>query len=66
MSERTAAEIRTEIGAERQRLEDDLTALRSEFRSLGLLVVAGLVVVGLVTWRKGSREGVTAVWRLIR
>lgn len=66
MSERTAEEIRTEIDAERQRLDDDLTALRSEIQSLGVLVVAGLVVVALVTWRKGSREGVTAVWRLIR
>ncbi len=66
MSERTAEKIRAEIDAERQRLDDDLTALRSEVRSLGLLVAAGLVVVALVTWRKGSREGVTAVWRLIR
>ena len=66
MSERTAEEIRTEIDAERQRLDDDLTALRSEIRSLGVLVVAGLIVVALVTWRKGSREGVTSVWRLVR
>ena len=66
MSERTIEEIRTEIGAERQRLDDDLTALQSEIRSLGVLVAAGLVVVALVTWRKGSREGVTAVWRLVR
>ena len=66
MSERTIEEIRTEIDAERQRLDDDLTALQSEIRSLGVLVTAGLVVVALVTWRKGSREGVTAVWRLVR
>ncbi len=66
MSERTVEEIRTEIDAERQRLDEDLTALRSEIRSLGVLVAAGLVVVGLVTWRKGSRQGVTAVWRLVR
>jgi hypothetical protein len=66
MSERTAEEIRTEIDAERQRLDDDLTALRSEIRSVGLLVVAGLIVVALVTWRKGSREGATAVWKLVR
>ena len=65
MSERTAEEIRTDIATERQRLNDDLTALGSEIRSLGLFVVAGLIVVALVTWRKGSREGVTAVWRLI-
>jgi hypothetical protein len=66
MSERTAAEIRTEIAAERQRLNDDLTALKSEIRSLGVLVAAGLAVVGLVASRKGSRAGVAAVWRVIR
>ena len=66
MSERTIEEIRTEMDAERQRLNDDLKALQSEIRSLGAVVAAGLVVVALVTWRKGSREGVTAVWRLIR
>ena len=66
MSERTTESIRSEIAAERQRLDDDLTALRSEIRSLGVLVAAGLVVVALVTWRKGSRDGVTAVWRLVR
>jgi hypothetical protein len=66
MSERTADEIRSEIAAERQRLDDDLTALRSEIRSLGVLVAAGLVVVALVTWRRGSRDGVTTVWKFIR
>jgi hypothetical protein len=66
MSERTVEGIRSEIAAERQRLDDDLTALRSELRSLGVLVAAGLVVVALVTWRKGSRDGVTAIWRPIR
>ena len=64
MSERTVEEVRSEITAERQRLNDDLTALQSEIRSLGVLVAAGLVVVGLVTWRKGRERGVTAVWRL--
>jgi hypothetical protein len=66
MSERTTEEIRAEIAAERQRLDEDLTALRSEIRSLGLLMVAGLVVVALVTWRKGSREGVAAVWKIVK
>ena len=56
MSERTVEEIRSEITAERQRLNDDLTALQSEIRSLGLLVAAGFVVVALVTWRKASRR----------
>ena len=66
MSERTVEEIRTEIDAERQRLDEDLTALQSEIRSLGVLVAAGLVVVALVAWRKGSRKGVVTVWKLIR
>ena len=66
MSERNAEEIRKEIAAERQHLDDDLTALKSDLRSLGLLVAAGLVVVAVVTWRKGSRKGVTTVWKLAR
>lgn len=66
MSDRTVEEIRGEIAAERQRLDEDLTALQSEIRSLGLLVVAGLVVVALVTWRKGSLRGVATVWKLLR
>ena len=67
MSERTVEEIRAEIDAERQRLNEDLTALRTEARSLAAVVVAaGLVVVALVTWRKASREGITAIWRLAR
>jgi hypothetical protein len=66
MSERNAEEIRKEIAAERQRLDDDLTALQSQVRSLGLLVAAGLVVVALVTWRTGSRKGVATVWKLVR
>ena len=66
MSERNAEEIRKEIAAERQLLDDDLTALKSEVRSLGLLVAAGLAVVAIVTWRKGSRKGMVTVWKLAR
>ena len=55
-----------EIDAERQRLNDDLTAFQSEIRSLGVLVAAGLVVVALVAWRKGSRTGVSTVWKLVK
>lgn len=66
MSERTVEEIRTEIDAERQRLNDDLRAWQSEIRSLGVLVAAGLVVVALVEWRKGSRRGVSTVWKLVK
>jgi hypothetical protein len=66
MSKRTVEEIRTEIDAERQRLNEDLTALQSEIRSLAVLVAAGLVVVALVTWRRGSLKGVATVWKLVR
>jgi hypothetical protein len=66
MSEtRGTAEIRAEIAAERQRLDADLSALQAELRSLVPLVVAGLAVVALVTFRKKARAGLLMVWRLI-
>jgi hypothetical protein len=66
MSEqRGAEEIRAEIAAERQRLDADLTALQAELRSLVPLVVAGLAVVALVTFRKSARAGLAMIWRLI-
>jgi len=46
---RTAEEIRKEIAAERQGLRDDLDALKAQLRSLLPLLVAGLLVVALVT-----------------
>ena len=66
MSERTPEEIRMEIAAERQALDEDLSKLQSEIRSLAVFVAAGLVVVGLVTWRRGRRQGAAAVWKLVR
>ena len=66
MSEkRGAEEIRREIAAERQHLDDDLNALRGEIRSLVPVVVAGLAVVALVTFRKKTSAGVRMIWRLI-
>ena len=66
MSEkRGTEEIRLEIAAERQRLDDDLSALRAEIRSLVPVVAAGLAVVALVTFRKKTMAGVRMVWRLI-
>jgi hypothetical protein len=59
------AEIRTEIAAERQRLDDDLNALQAEFRSLVPLAAAGLAVVALVTFRKSASAGLRMMWRLI-
>ena len=66
MSERRGAEeIRKEIAAERQRLDADLNALRSELRSLVPLVVVGLAVVALVTFRKRTSAGLRMIWTLI-
>ncbi len=66
MSEkRGTADIRTEIAAERQRLDDDLNALKGEVRSLVPLAAAGLAVVALVTFRKSARTGLRLMWRLI-
>jgi hypothetical protein len=66
MSEkRGTAEIRTEIAAERQRLDNDLDELKGEVRSLVPLAAAGLAVVALVTFRKSARSGLRLMWRLI-
>jgi hypothetical protein len=66
MSEqRTAEDIRSDIAAERQRLDADLDALQAEVRSLVPFVVGGLAVVALVTFRKGTRAGLRTIWRLV-
>ena len=66
MSERTPEQIRLEIAAERQALDEDLSNLQSEIRSLAVFVAAGLVVVGLVAWRTGKRKGAETVWKLVK
>ena len=66
MSEkRGTAEIRKEIAAERQRLDNELNELKGEVRSLVPLAAAGLAVVALVTFRKSARSGLRLMWRLI-
>ena len=65
MSERTAEDIRNELAVERRHLDDDLARLKSDVRSLALFMVAGLLVVGVVTWRLGKRKGAGAVWKLV-
>lgn len=66
MSERTVEDVRKEIAAERQRLDDDLGRLRSDLRSLAVFMVGGLVVVGLVSWQMGKRKGAAAIWKLVK
>jgi len=66
MSEtRGVEEIRSEIAAERERLDADLYALQAEIRSLVPLVIAGLVVVGFVTFRKRTIAGIRMIGKLI-
>jgi signal transduction histidine kinase len=64
MPERGAEEIRQELAAERQRLADDLDALRAEARSLVPVALAGLVAIGLLSRRKGLRTGVKLLLKL--
>jgi hypothetical protein len=66
MSDRTAEDIRNEMAAERERLDDDLKRLKSDLRSLGAFTAAGLVVVAFVTWRLGKRKGAQSVWQLVK
>ena len=66
MSERTVTDIRTEMAVERQGLDDDLKRLKSDLRSLGIFTAAGLVVIGLVTWRVGKRRGAETTWKLVK
>ena len=66
MSERTVDDILNELAAERQRLDDDLARLKSDVRSLALFMAAGLIVIGVVTWRVGKRKGAGAVWKLVK
>ena len=66
MSERTIEDIRNELTAERQHLNEDLARLKSDVRSLALFMVVGLAVVGLVTWRVGKRRGAGTVWKLVK
>jgi hypothetical protein len=66
MSEkRSAEEIRKDIAAERQHLDADLNALQAELRSLVPLAAAGLAVVALVTFRKGTRAALRMIWKLV-
>ena len=65
MPERTTEQIRKEIAAEREGLDHDLARLRSEARSLVPFVAAGVAVIGLVTFRKGTASGIRLLWKLM-
>ena len=71
MSERTVADIREEIASERQRLDDNLTALEGELLSGAPFIAVGLVAAAALTLattrrrkRKKKRSAITLTWKL--
>ena len=64
MPDRPAAEIRTQIAAERQVLADDLDVLRGQARSLVPLVVTGVVAAVVLSKGKLLTSGVKLLWKL--
>ena len=64
MPDRPAAEIRTEIAAERQVLADDLDVLRGQARSLVPLVVTGVIAAVVLSKGKFLTSGVKLLWKL--
>jgi hypothetical protein len=71
MSDRGAAEIREEIATERQRLDDNLSALEGELLSGAPFVLGGLAALGAVvlvaTRKRGHKRktptGFTVSWK---
>ena len=66
MPERTTEEVRAEIAVQRQKLDDDLSALQAEIRSTVPFVAAGVLVFTLVAWRMGKPRGIGLLWKLLR
>ena len=64
MPERSDEQIRLEIASERQRLADDLTALRKDARLFVPVALGGLVAVGVLSRGKGVRTGLKLLWKL--
>jgi hypothetical protein len=64
MPDRSAEEIRLEIAAERQRLVDDVAALRKEARFVIPVAAAGLVAVAVLSRSGASTRVAKLLWRL--
>jgi hypothetical protein len=69
MANRGAPEIREEIAAERQRLDDDLTNLERELLSsvpllAGGILVAAAVVLGRSRRKRKTPKSITFTWKL--
>ena len=63
-SDRTPAQIRSEIDAERQELAGDLDVLHSELRSLVPVALLGVVALALLSRKSHLRTGVKLLWKL--
>ena len=64
MSDRSAAEIRSEIASERQVLADDLDVLRGQARTIVPLVVTGVIAGVLLSRGKCLKPGLKLLWKL--
>jgi hypothetical protein len=64
MPDRTAEEIRFELAAERQRLVDDVAALRREARTAVPVAVAALIGLAVVTRSHASSRALKLLWKL--
>jgi len=65
MSDRTAEQIRTDIAAERQRLDQDLDAFQAEVRSFVPYLIAFVAALAVLTGGKGLRAGFRLIWKLL-
>lgn len=64
MSDRSAEEIRAEIGAERQRLVDDLAELQMEARVAIPIVVVGLLALTAAARSSALTRSAKLLWKL--
>ena len=64
MAERGTDQIRQEMAAQRQRLDEAREGLRAELRSLVPVAAVAFAVVGVITARVGVRAGIGMIRRL--
>jgi hypothetical protein len=64
MADRSEAEIRAEIAAERQRLVDDVSELRKEARSAIPIAIAALIALAVVSRGSGLPHAAKVLWKL--
>jgi hypothetical protein len=63
MADRSEAEIRQEIAAERQRLVDDVAALRRDVRTAIPVAIAAVVALAVVTRSAGLTRAAKQLWK---